>query len=373
MDLRNRDSYELITKDLKSVASDSFHQLSDRLSEIAAQEAQVEKEASLLRTRLYEKALTSRISKIGTKTGDLRIHAFSYVETMKDGGRVFSFRLCGDEIADSSCFSDFVSKVDFVLRPSGENLCWNRSDDRIDGITISRPYQEDIQIEALIHVNYSNCLYLVPEKMLTGKGSHHQTFVDLFKTICAYIKNHNLSSNDDPSYFTPDAVLHDLLYPNHPKDLPVSFASLLEVIKTRFKAPGPFRVTHKVGSPEQVFDLVVHLTDHSDDSVFEFVQAAERKLRSRLLELDGEIGSLTEGLREVAQDTKFLQKFSSNPVSFLGEIIDMPTGMSSSIETSSDFDYLNMMTSHEFYKQPWAITAAAYVVNEQRKEARTQA
>jgi hypothetical protein len=368
-DLRDRDSYEQIIKNLNSVPAESYHQLSKRLQESAVTEAGLDKEGLSLRTNLAENEARSRMAKCGKSTGVIRLHSFSII-----GPKSFTFRLNANDTGESYSFSDFVSKVDISLSPSGESLTWVRADDSVDGISVTRPASAGVtNIEAVVHVNYKNCLYPVAGWLLGDKVGtiHHLTFVDLFKAICAYIKLKNLSSNDDPSYFTPDVALHDLLYPNHPKDLPVSFASLLEVIRARFKVPGPFKISHKIGSPEQVFDLIVQLPDAADDSLSNKLEDADKKLSDKLLELDNELGSLCSNFKQTAQDSKFLDKLSANPVGFLGDLIKMPTGAPVPVESAGLVDYLNMTTSHEFYKQPWAIPAAAYVINEQRKEAST--
>jgi hypothetical protein len=369
MDLRNRDSYEQIVKDLYSVPSEPLHQLGRRLSDLSQTESKQDKESSSVRTGLFEREARSRMAKVGKRSGVMRLHAFSMIDEAKNS---FSFRLCGDEIDDSSCFSDFVSKVEIHITPSGESLSWVRGEEPTDGITISRSMENksrDIQIETTLHVNYRNCLYTVPGELLGTQQPHHVTFVELFRGICGYIKQHNLSSNDDPSYFTPDALLHGLLYPNHPKALPVSFASLLDVIRARFKAPGPFKVVHKIGSPEQVFDLVVQLPDSTDDTLISKLEDADQRLAGRMAELDSEMAELTSGIKETAEDALFLDKFCKNPVAFLADIIQMPTGAPAPVHSQGMVDFMNMATSHEFYKQPWAIAAAAYVVNEQKKEA----
>ena len=366
MDLRNRDSYDQIVKDLSAAPSESLRHIAKRLSELAQSESRIDREVSAVRTSLAEREARARMAKIGTRSGVLRLHAFSIVEDSK-----YVFRLCGDEIDEgASCFSDFVSKVELHISNSGESLSWVRADDSVDGITIVRP-SGDMQIEVTLHVNYRNCLYSVPGELLGTKQPYHLTLVELFKAICAYIKQHNLSSNDDPSYFTPDSLLHGLLYPNHPKDLPVSFASLLDVIRARFKAPGPFKITHKIGSPEQVFDLVVQLPDLPDDSLNAKLEDADSRLAARLGELDREIADLSEGISDTARDATFLDKFAHNPAAFLADVIQTPTGAPAPVHSQGLVDYMSMATSHEFYSQPWAIAAAAYVVNEQKKEAST--
>jgi hypothetical protein len=369
VDLRDRDSFEQIAKSLSAVPAESYHDLAKRLNEIAAVEAGIDKEGLKLTTKLSETEARSRMAKCGKSTGVLRLHAFSVL-----GSKSYTFRLNGEESGESYCFSDFISRVDITVSPSGEALTWTRADDPVDGISITRANTTaGSQIEAVVHVNYKNCIYPVPGWLLgnpTGT-THHLTFVDLFKAICGYIKLKNLSSNDDPSYFTPDVALHDLLYPNHPRELPVSFASLLEVIRARFKVPGPFKITHKIGSVEQVFDLIVQLPDTFDDTISSRLEDADKKLFDKLLEIDAELASVCSNVKGTAQDTKFADKLIANPVGFLGDIIKMPTGAPVPVESVGLVDYLNMTTSHEFYKQPWAVAAAAYVVNEQKKESST--
>jgi hypothetical protein len=374
MDLRDRASYEELCKQLDSVPSDQYKKLGGFLRQVAAQEAQVDLEASRLGSSLLEKEAISKMSKVGKNYGILRLHAFSLIESSKRDS-TYTYRLSGDG-GGGKCFSDFISRVEFVLTPSMESVVWTRSESSnndqsaVDGITIARSLSGDnVSVEATIHVNYRNCLYEVPGVLSNSKKVLYMTFVDLFKAICAYIKSHNLSSNDDPSYFTPDHVIHEMLYPTHPKELPVSFASLLEAIRHRFRAPGPFKIVHKVGSPEQIFDLTVHVPDSSEESASSHVAEADLKLHRRLTELDQEIAASAYNLGQTNRDAKFLDKLATNPVEFLKQIIEMPTGKQDKIESSGTINYLNMTTSHEFYKQPWAIAAATYVVNEQKKEA----
>ena len=363
VDLRNRDSYEEIVNDLKSVPSQSYSELARRLGETAATELAMDKEAMVHRTNLMEREARDRMAKCGKTTGAVRIHAFSIV-----GPKSYTFRLNSDD--GSNCFSNFVSKVDIIIAPSNESVAWSRNDEPIDGLTLTRPnpLSGDVVIEVSLHVNYKNCLYYVPS-WLAGNQGRHMTFVELFKAICAYIKVNNLSSNDDPSYFTPDAVIHDTLYPNHPKELPVSFASLLEAIRSRFKAPGPFKIVHKIGSAEQVFDLIVQLPDQTDDEEGRSskILNADQKLAGKLMEIEEELSHMCSGIKGTGEDAHFLDKLALNPAGFLNEILRMPTGVPGPVESAGLVDYLSMTTSHEFYKQPWAVASAAYVVNEQKK------
>lgn len=363
MDLRDRASFEVIRKNLDLVPSGKFQDLCKTLSSLTSEEHKVDRESGLLTTKLYEKEAIGK--RVGKSFGNLRLHAF-----FEAPSKNVTFRLCGDEVGEKY-FSDFVSRVDITLHPSMEKVCWTRSTETsVDGISISRPNNGTLQaVEAVVHVNYRNCLYEAPAVLVGGKQNQFMTFVDLFKSICGYIKAKNLSSNDDPSYFTPDTALHDMLYPNHPKDLPASFASLLEAIRNRFKTPGPFSINHKVGMNERIFDLVVHLPDVADCGLSTKVNEAERKLKDKLCQLDAEIASATSNVDQTARDAKFLDKLAANPADYLRQILETPTGVAAPIESEGQIDYLNMTTSHEFYRQPWAVSAAAYVVNEQKKEA----
>ena len=358
MDLRNRDNYSAVIESLKSVKSPRYSQFGEMISHLAAEEAKLDQEIFSLTNAITTKQVKDQQNHNVSNLGTIRLHVFDMVH-----GKDVTLRI---NTSEGHSFSKFIDRVDFKL-PSGEIVSWNRSDEVCDGITISRGFQNGGKAEIVVHVSYKDCLYSVPGK-LEGGSVHHMTFVQLFKQICAYIKNHNLSSNDDPSYFTPDPFLHDLLYPTHPKDHPVSFASLLEAIRTHFKTPGPFHITHQIGTPEQVFDLLVNFPIESDHTLSQAVLAAENKLSSKLEQIDKEIGVLTNNIGQLGDEVSFLDKLCHNPVEYLKEVIETPSGTVKGTESVGLIDYMQLATSHEFYRQPWAVAAAAHLVGEQKKE-----
>ena len=188
--------------------------------------------------------------------------------------------------------------------------------------------------------------------------------MNIFKLICDHIKRHHLSSDDDPSYFTPDGVLHKLLYPNHPANHPVSFASLLDVIKSHFKRPGPFKIEYEVKEPvqEKVCEIVVQVPHKFDPKLLSLISDNEKKLHGALAKVDGDIASCSADIETVGCDTVFLDKIAANPIAQLLEITNKPTGLVKNVQSAGKVDYTNMATTCEFYKQPWAIPAAAFVV-----------
>lgn len=357
MDLRNRDSFETTIMELNAVPADALRDLAQRLHALAQEDRQIDQNAVSESTLLMEAEALARMRHVGRQQGTLRIHAFSSINSDKS----FSLRVSSDEV----CFSNFVSRVDLKL-PTGETVVWNRQscEEGTEGITVERPFSGSGNVEIAIHVTYENCLYSVPAVL----GGGHMSFVNLFKTICGYIKDRNLSSNDDPSYFTPDSVLHDLLYPNHIKQHPVSFASLLEAVRSHFKAPGPFTFSHAIGGQEQIFDLRVQLPDLVENATSVAIEEAERKLAHKLGEIDREIGQLTSGLEGTAKNARFLDKVAANPVEFFQQILETPTGTPPKIESAGLVDYMQLTTCHEFYKQPWAVAAATYVTNQQKRD-----
>ena len=362
MDLRNRDGFEKIITELNGVPAEQPRDLAQRLHALATEDRATDLAAMSESTTLLETEALARMRRVGHRQGRLRIHVFSSVERV-NGRENFSLRVCSDEL----CLSSFVNRVDLKLS-GGETVAWTRqsNDDAVDGVTVDRPLGSGGEVEISIHVSYENCLYAVPA--IIARDGKYMSFVHLFKALCAYIKEHNLSSNDDPSYFTPDQALHDLLYPNHPKQHPVSFASLLEVIRAHFKPVGPFRIVHKIGGPEQVFDLKVQLPDEVDDSASVALEEAERKLANKLNEIDREIGDLTAGIEQLARNTRFIDKVAANPIEFFQQVLHTPTGAPNKIESAGLVDYMQMSTCHEFYQQPWAVAAATFVINEQKKE-----
>lgn len=371
MDLRNRDNYQQIVKELQEVPSERYAQMARLISEIAARDTALDREVVACWGSLEEKSSKTRIAHVGRSQGILRLHVFS---TLENANKTFSLRISGELSASSCSFSDFVSRVD--IRLPSDNVSWTRNTDdsgeAIEGISVNHRAipNENATAELIVHVNYRNCLYHVPAS-LSGKQhtAGYMSFVHLFRHICAYIKTHNLSSYDDPSYFTPDQTLHELLYPNHPHRLPVSFASLLEAIRTHCKVPGPFKIVHKIGSQEQVFDLLVQLPDEqNDNSIPTILSDAERKLALKLNEIDRDVAEITDNLKEAALEAAFLDLLAANPAQYLHQILETPTGINKEVQSTGNIDYLQMATSFEFYKQPWAVAAAAYVINEQKKQ-----
>ena len=377
MDLRDRDNLEQAIAKLGAVSD--FKPCERMLVEQAAKDAALN--AELHACKLVEMVSVNRAaSAIGASVlSTLRIHVFHAIQTLKDGTSEFMLRLDGKH--SSLQLSDFVSKLKVQVHPTGEALAWTRSaTESIDGISLTRRLVAGEaganQVEITIHVDYKNCLLPLPLELQTfnGKGVRFMDFLNLFKLICNYIRANKLSSNDDPSYFTPDTVLHKILYPNHPKNHPVSFASLLEVVRAQIKAPGPFKIVHLIDpaqsdptKTEQVFDITVQVPEAADDHTSTLLDETEKSFQEKLLSADTRIAQSLVGLDQVTNDAKFLDRLARNPVAFLQEIITNPTGTVANVPSAGLIDFTQMSTSHEFYRQPWAVAAAAHVVGEQRK------
>ena len=367
MDLRNRENFEEIVNALKAVPSEQLHALAAQIENAAAQDTQLDREAMAVTAALIEKEAGRRAHTVESAQSKLRIHVFSMAGRSRSGVQEYSLRLNGELANSDLTFSDFISRVDIKL-PSGEGITWNRTEESADGLTVTRPVSTgDQTAELVMHVAYKNCLYEVPSSLTKTGSAQYLNFVQLFRLVCGYIKANNLSSNDDPSYFTPDAVIHQILYPSHPKNHPVSFASLLEAMRLHFKAPGPFTVKYRIGDPEQVMDLLVQVPGQIDRRVSSLVEEAERKLADKVSQIDKEIGALTADIDSLADDATFLERLTANPIEFIQEIVNTPTGITKGVESAGTIDYLQLATSYEFYKQPWAIAAAAHLVNEQKK------
>jgi hypothetical protein len=371
MDLRNRENQEELINSLRAIPSTRFGALADHISKLVAEEAKLDKEIVCLTSRVSEKEIKDHMPAVGDAPhiSNLRLHVFDQRQKGTYGVDEYTLRLSGEMHESDMCFSDFVSRVDMKLN-SGEIVSWNRSgDEKLDGIILTRPVSGGHQaVELSVHVNYRNCLYAVPTSLTKSSYVEHMTFVQLFKQIVGYIKSHHLSSNDDPSYFTPDNVLHDMLYPNHPRNHPVSFASLLEVIRNQFKLPGPFKFVHQLGQAEQIFDLMVHAPVPMSANEQMTLEESERRLNDKLIQIDREIGDLASGIDGIGKEATFLDRLANNPAEYLQEIINTPTGEVKNVESAGLIDYLQLATSYEFYSQPWAVAAAAHLVSEQRKE-----
>jgi hypothetical protein len=358
MDLRDRESFSTIIKGLQEVPSSAYTRAAEEIRMAAGRDAQLDREILATSCAIKVSESTQRVASLGSWTdGVCRLHVF---ETANEADekclRIDAAELRGYHM------SDFVNRIDVKFAPSTETVTWTRSSSvACDGITITRQGWKSAEI--FVHVDYENGLLAVPPEL----GGHDVQFcnvTNMFKLICHYIKKHELSSDDDPSYFTPDSVLHKLLYPNHPHNHPVSFASLLDVIKNHFKRPGPFRIDFGAGSQEKVFEIVVQIAKRVDGRLSDLVGENERKLEIELLKVDEEIALLGKDLEPLACDTLFLNKLISNPIGYLCDILEMPTGVMKNVESSGKIDYTQMGTSYEFYKQPWAIGAAAFVVND---------
>jgi hypothetical protein len=137
----------------------------------------------------------------------------------------------------------------------------------------------------------------------------------------------------------------------------------MDVIKNHFKRPGPFTIEFAAGSSEKVFDIVIQVPRKVDTRLIDMIDENEAKLDKELAKIDGEIASLAADLEPVACDTTFLNKLITNPIGYLSDVLEIPTGVVKNIESNGKIDYTQMGTSYEFYKQPWAIAAAAFVVN----------
>ena len=362
MDLRNRENFANLIRNLRDVPSARFRDSADRIASFAKEDMRLEAEIANQLTLLYQREVSLKANANGSFSDlSCRIHVFD----MKDEHGQTLVRIDAAELPGMTKgeyhMSDFVSKIDVKLFPSNETVSWSRSgEDRVDGVTISRNHISKAEI--LVHVDYEHALFSVPPELRHDVAFCNVT--NIFKLICGHIKKHHLSSDDDPSYFTPDAVLHKLLYPTHPANHPVSFASLLDVIKSHFKRPGPFKIDYEVKEPmsEKVCEIIVQVPHKFDPHALNLIRENETKLHDTLLKIDEEIASCSSGIESVGFDTVFLDKVANNPVGQLLEILNKPTGVVRDVQSVGKVDYTNMATSSEFYKQPWAVPAAAFVV-----------
>ena len=352
MDLRDRENLDLIHARLLALG------IAD-LADLKMQDQQ-------LNTTLYSECTEeARMQKSCIRTWaivPLRMHVFNEIH-----GDEITVRLSG-EVREGYMMSDFVSEIN--MRTENEEVVWKRNEERIDGITLTRKSFNHLDIE--ISINYPNSLLPVPSAL--GSKFLFADFINLFKIICEYIRSKNLSSNDDPSYFTPDDVLHKILYPNLPPNHPVSFASLLDVVRAQIKPPGPFKIPFKIDSKqtdstktEKVFEIMVQIPQVQpvaiDTNLLQFREEAQLK--------DEDIAKYAENLTEITNECAYLQKLVENPIGFMQSILLSPTGVAQ-IDSDGKIDYAQLTTSYDFYKQPWAVAAAAHVINEKRKNAEKQ-
>ena len=361
MDLRNRDNFAEIIQNLRGVPSSRFRDSAERIASLAQQDTRLETEIANHLTQVYQREVARKANANGSFSElSCRIHVFD----MKDEQGESLLRIDAAELPGMTHgqyhMSDFVSKIDVKLFPSGETVSWSRGQGAVDGITVSR--QNIAKAEILVHVDYEHALFSVPRELRHDVAFCNVT--NIFKLICGHIKKNHLSSDDDPSYFTPDAVLHKLLYPSHPANHPVSFASLLDVIKSHFKRPGPFKIDYEIkeAMQEKVCEIVVQVPHKFDPQVLTLIRDNEAKLHDTLLKLDEEIASSSSGIESLGFDAVFLEKVATNPIAQLLEILNRPTGVVRDVQSIGKVDYTNMATTSDFYKQPWAVPAAAFVV-----------
>jgi len=354
MDLRDRESFSTIIKNLNDVP-----QVAAAIAAATEKDAQLDREILDVSNAIKVCESGKRVAALGSSTdGVCRLHVFDTIEK-SDGTRCLRID-AADLTTGDFHMSDFVSRIDVKLAPSGETVTWLRDENHVacDGITITRNGWKSANIS--VHVDYDNALFGVPNELGDVQFCN---VTNLFKVICNYIKNHELSSDDDPSYFTPDQLLHKLLYPNHPAKHPVSFASLLDVIKNHFKRPGPFHITYSAGDHEKVFDIVIQLPKKYDSHLERLLEENEAKLAKELERIDSEIAKLAQDIEYVGCDMRIIDKLIRDPIRYMCEILEMPTGVVKNVQSAGKIDYTQMGTSFEFYKQPWAVAAASFVVN----------
>ena len=364
MDLRNRERFATIVGDLSQVPSGAYKAGADKIHKLAKEDEKINSEISETMNLINQREVFRKAHANGSfHELACRIHVFHVKVLGKTCLRIDAAELPSMTNGEYH-MSDFVSKIDVKLLPSGESVSWNRETASIDGVTVSR--QEISKAEIFVHVDYEHALFSVPAEL---RGDSHKDMAfcnvtNIFKLICDYIKRNHLSSDDDPSYFTPDAVLHKMLYPNHPANHPVSFASLLDCIKTHFKRPGPFKIEYEVRDPvqEKVCEIAVQVQSKFDPTLVNLIHANERKLRESLLIVDDEIATCSADIRKVGCDAAYLDKLAANPIAHLVDVLHKPTGVVKDVESAGKVDYTNMATTSEFYKQPWAVPAAAFVV-----------
>jgi len=364
MDLRNRENFSQIVSDLKKVPSSKFRDSADRIAKLAEQDTRMDTEIANTLNSIHQKEISRKTLANGSCHNlACRMHVFHVEEFGKKVVRIDAAELPAMTNGEYH-MSDFVSRIDVKLLPSGECVSWARSSSSVDGITVSRPNVLKVEIE--VHVDYEDALFAVPAELRDDDSANVSfcNFTNIFKLICGHIKRHHLSSDDDPSYFTPDAVLHKLLYPNHPVNHPVSFASLLDVIKSHFKRPGPFKIEYELKEPvrEKVCEISVQAVHKFDPTLLSHISENERKLHDALSKVDAEIATHSADIETVGCDVVFLDKLAANPVAQLLDILNKPTGVVKDVQSVGKIDYTNMATTCEFYKQPWAVPAAAFVV-----------
>jgi hypothetical protein len=344
MDLRNRDNLSLLVDELRpypEFAGLSKFRKSDEIE-----------------NQIYSKLILNKnkISKI-TKIEKLNLNIFHSIHHSK-------FELRISAVSEKLIFSDIVDSVSIRLSPSNEIINWKRTEGTpLDGLTVVRPLGAS-PVTAEIKVNVNNRIYEIPGKLKREFKINFSNYSKLFKIICNYIKNQQLSSSDDPSYFTPDSLLHECLYPNHPTGHPVPFASLLEAIRTNIRLPGPIVLNHQIDSNpdnERIFEIFCEIEENIEINPKNEIQSKIENINSGINFKINELIGLIE-LNEI----NFINKFINNPIRFISEILKRPTGIVSGL-TSDNLSFSKFIKTFEFYKQPWVNAAALHFVNEQRK------
>ncbi len=378
MDLRDRDNCERVVAALQAVPESRFSELSAEIKNLMLVERSIDAEITDLERSISRSEIEHRMSASSApKPTTMHVHAF-YI--LNDNN---SWTLRID--SDLSSFSDFINRVEFRVG-STERVVWERQEigcrpfQKLNGVTLTREWghiSEVVPVHVALFLGYPDQLYEVPGEEFRFLANHSRfcTLVDLFKIICMYIKSKQLSSDDDPSYFTPDPTLHRMLYPQHPVNHPVSFASLLETMKMHFKNPaGPFEFTVQVDpnntSPtttEQVYAITVEVPQLPDESVSNNLKGNKLTLIDTVQQLDNKLAAeLVTPIEENRDKAVFLSKLAQNPVGLLQDILKNPTGTAKNVQSLNSIDYSKMATSDDFYRLPWAVAAAAHIVQDQK-------
>jgi hypothetical protein len=358
MDLRNKASYETLLRDLGSMPE--FSGIVEDISKLAETEAEIDEEIHSLSRLILQTEIERQQAAISNHvTRPIRVHAFYMVDAKN-----WTLRI------DNEKFSDFFNRVEFNM--GNEHVVWERTSPSVQGVTLTRPISSAGTVTVRMTLGYPNQLYEVPAPFRPFIASRFCNMVDMFRIVCDYIKQHQLSSDEDPSYFAPDQVLHNMLYPQFPLNHPVGFATLLDALKTHFKRPaGPLEFTVSIdqtrtdpATTEQVFGVLVETSGEYDDSATETVKKNQDVLVTTVAQVDTNIVRLTSGIEEVKDTSLFLSRLSASPIGVISEILKNPTGVAKNVESTNMIDYTQMVTGDGFYRLPWAIAAAAQLVQD---------
>lgn len=377
VDLRDKDNCEKLISALSGVPDPRIAQLSLEIQELMSAERELDAEITAI-SREISLAEIQRKMSASSAHAKMHVHAFY---TIDQAEKEWQLRVDSDLV-----FSDYIQRVEFRFQEETPHLVvWDRRDDSSKfqkpqhGVILTRPLHHagpyPLPVQVSLYVGYPDQLYEVPAEFHSiANNSRFSTLVDLFKIICMYIRSQQLSSDDDPSYFTPDAVLHRMLYSHHPANHPVSFASLLDTMKAHFRHPaGPFEFTVNLdpaitdpASTERVHVLTVEVPKTVDESVNNTVKGNKLLLNDTVNLVDEELARISNPVIEGRDRAIFLTHLAENPVGLLQEILKNPTGAVRNVESTNKVDYSKMTTSDDFYRLPWAVAAAAHIVQEQR-------